>query len=310
MGEFLNAADWRCRADAHAERANELTRARRDRTARGLTEPVDDFLYTYYPYRPAQLRRWHPGAGVVLAGAGERASWRWYRPVGRTDDAEVDIAAFVRERGSAVRYIADLLRRTAGRPGRFGCFGMHEWAMVYRSDKHGTRHPIPLRLGADETDRVVESSRISCTHFDAFRFFTPDAVPRNELAPTRRSAPDLEQPGCLHAGMDIYKWATKLGPLVPGNLLLDAFELARDIRVLDMRAAPYDLSAWGYTAVPVETPAGKAQYVAAQRGFARRGNELRDRLVTALAPAEALADEFAGGVAEQPAGPTPSGTTS
>lgn len=32
----------------------------------------------------------------------------------------------------------------------------------------------------------------------------------------------------------------KLGPLVPGHLLLDAFELARDIRLLDMQAAPYD----------------------------------------------------------------------
>ena len=41
--------------------------------------------------------------------------------------------------------------------------------------------------------------------------------------------------------MDVYKWAVKLGPLVPGELLLDAFELAREIRRLDMEAAPYDL---------------------------------------------------------------------
>lgn len=286
----MESAQWRARAAAHADRADALTRARRERTARGRTEPVEDFLFTYYPYRPAQLRRWHPGSGVVLAGAADRASWRWYKPSG-SGDAEVDTAAFVRDRASAVGYIGDLLRRTAGRPGRFGCFGMHEWAMVYRSDKHGTRHPIPLRLGARETDKVVEENRLSCTHFDAFRFFTPDAVPRAEIAPTRQSAPDLEQPGCLHAGMDVYKWAIKLGPLVPGELLLDAFELARDIRVLDMRAAPYDLSEWGYTPVPVETPAGKAEYVAAQRGFARRGNELRRALIDALVPAERLVAE-------------------
>ena len=29
---------------------------------------------------------------------------------------------------------------------------------------------------------------------------------------------------------------------VPGELMLDAFELARDIRELDMRASPYDLT--------------------------------------------------------------------
>ncbi len=28
--------------------------------------PVDDFLFEYYPNRPAQLLRWHPGMGVVL----------------------------------------------------------------------------------------------------------------------------------------------------------------------------------------------------------------------------------------------------
>ena len=38
--------------------------------------------------------------------------------------------------------------------------------------------------------------------------------------------------------MDVYKWATKLGPVVPGDLLLDCFELAREIRTLDMQASP------------------------------------------------------------------------
>ena len=82
--------------------------------------------------------------------------------------------------------------------------------------------------------------------------------------------------------MDIYKWAVKLGPLVPGELLLDAFELAASIRELDMRASPYDLSAWGYEPVAIETPEGKAEYVRAQRGFAARGNALRERLVDAV----------------------------
>jgi hypothetical protein len=186
-----------------------------------------------------------------------------------------------------VRFIASLLERTASRPGTFGCFGLHEWAMVYRQGEH--RHDAPLRLAQSETDAVVESHRISCSHFDAFRFFTPEAVAHNRLQPTRETQPELEQPGCLHAGMDLYKWAVKLGPLVPGELLLDAFELARDIREVDMRASPYDLREWGYSPIAIETPTGKADYVAAQRRFADRGANVRSRLVTAARLALAVA---------------------
>ena len=147
--------------------------------------------------------------------------------------------------------------------------------MVYReTDEH--RHPLPLRLGAAGTDAVVETHKIRCTHFDAYRFFTPDAVELNTLRPTRGSMTAMEQPGCLHAGMDVYKWATKLGPAVPGDLLLDCFELARDIRTLDMQASPYDVTTYGLDPVTIETPEGKAEYVARQRGFAERGNALRD----------------------------------
>ena len=50
------------------------------------------------------------------------------------------------------------------------------------------------------------------------------------------TGPTFEQPGCLHAGMDLYKHAYRLTPLVASELVADCFELARDIRVLDMRA--------------------------------------------------------------------------
>ena len=55
-----------------------------------------------------------------------------------------------------------------------------------------------------------------------------------------------------------------------------------------MRASPYDLKAHGYAPVAIETPEGKAQYVAAQRESARRGAELRTRL---LAVCAALAED-------------------
>jgi hypothetical protein len=149
--------------------------------------------------------------------------------------------------------------------------------MVYRD--RDTRHAVPLRLGRDGTDSVVEAHQIRCTHFDAFRFFTPPAAGLNRLQPTRETQPDLEQPGCLHAGMDLYKWAYKLSPATPGELVADCFELAVEIRELDMRASPYDLAAHGYPPVAIETPEGKAAYVAGQRGFAERGAVLRTRLI-------------------------------
>ncbi|WP_341941965.1 3-methyladenine DNA glycosylase [Microbacterium sp. LWH10-1.2] len=273
----LTRSEWTEREQAHQRRADALTAAHRDRASRREKHPVWDFLFTYYAYKPAQLRRWHPGAGVVIDDAPERTGWRWYTPAGT--GLTPDASAFAADKPELAALIERMLRRTASRPGQFGCFGLHEWAMVYRQNEH--RHPVPLRLGQAGTDAVVENHDLRCTHFDAFRFFTPEAVPRNRRSLTREDQPLFEQPGCLHAGMDLYKWAMKLGPLIPGELLLDAFELARDIRLLDMEAAPYDLSAWDVVPVPVETAEGKAEYVRRQRGFAERGAALRSALLDA-----------------------------
>jgi hypothetical protein len=49
--------------------------------------------------------------------------------------------------------------------------------------------------------------------------------------------------------------------------------------VLDMRASPYDLTDLGHPPVRIETPAGKAEYAAAQRVFAERAALLRSRLI-------------------------------
>ena len=150
--------------------------------------------------------------------------------------------------------------------------------MVYKQGDD-TRHMLPLRLGAAGTDEVVEAHQIRCSHFDAFRFFTPEAAPLNRLQPTRDDQPALEQPGCLHAGMDLFKWTHKLLPLLPSELVLDCFELARDIRLLDMQASPYDVSRFGEDAVMIETPEGKAEYSRRQREFADRAAPLRAQIV-------------------------------
>lgn len=269
-------------ARAHADRADALTAPHRERRRTGELHPVEDFLYEYYGVKPSLLRRWHPGVGVTLGptaqGPAEHAAWRWY---GVHDDGSVglDVEAFLADRGETVAYVRRLLDATASRPATLGCLGLHEWAMVYRQDDARRRHSLPLRLGREGTDAVVDAHPVRCSHIDAFRFFTPDAVPLNRLQPTRETQVDLEQPGCLHANMDLLKWSLKLGPAVPGGLLLDAFALAAEIRLLDMQASPYDLSSLGEPAVAIETPEGRAEYVARQRAFAERSAGLRVRLL-------------------------------
>src|ERR1700755_1630348 len=114
--------------------------------------------------------------------------------------------------------------------------------MVYRSTapRHST---VPLRLGAAATDAVVESLPVHCTHYDAFRFFTPQARGRNAVLPARSNQAEHEQPGCLHATMDLYKWAYKLAPAPPADLVADCFALAVRGRGLELRASRQDLHA-------------------------------------------------------------------
>ena len=297
--EILDESTWRARAAAHAERVDRWVQPHLSRRREGIVHPVHDFLFTYYSQRPAALRRWHPGWGVALLGAPEFVDQRGYSrmvPIERalpgaesgSDDWGLSVSVdYLQSQLLLVESIHRLLAATAGRTPTLACFGLHEWAMVHRSDR--TRHDWPLRLGGSGTDEVVESHRIACSHFDAFRFFTDSARPLNTLQPGRDDRPSYEQPGCLHAGMDLYKHAFRLTPLVPSELVADCFALAWDIRELDMRASPYDFSELGFGPVRIETPEGKQEYVAAQRAFAERGAPLRQRLIEACEGLRAVA---------------------
>jgi hypothetical protein len=277
----LDVEQWTARADDYAVRVDTLVAPHVKRARAGEAHPVWDFLFSYYSLRPGQLRCWHPGYGVLLAGGEAVRQYRGRR--GYTADAAgVTVSkTYLHSRLDTISFVARLLRATVRRPARLNCFGLHEWAMVYRSGavRHGH---VPLRLGAAATDTVVEAEiagPLRCSHFDAFRFFSADAAPRNTASLSRETQQDWEQPGCLHANMDLYKWSYKLSPLIDSELLLDCLELAAAAREIDMRASPYDLRDYGYTPIAVEHAAGRAEYVRCQRAIASRAAPLRAALL-------------------------------
>jgi hypothetical protein len=280
-GIVLDADQWASRADDYAVRVEAFVTPHAERARCGESHPVWDFLFSYYSLRPRQLRCWHPGYGVRLAGAEAFRRYRARRGYTR-DEAGVAVSEdYLRGRLDTISFVADLLRATGQRQPQLNCFGLHEWAMIYRSS--AVRHDrVPLRLGAAGTDTVVEAEvagPLRCSHFDAYRFFTADAAPRNTGSPSRANQQDWEQPGCLHANMDLYKWSYKLSPLIDSELLLDCLELAAAAREIDMRASPYDLTDFGYTPIPVEDAAGRAEYVRCQRAIASRAAPLRAALL-------------------------------
>ncbi|MCP1387018.1 3-methyladenine DNA glycosylase [Corynebacterium sp. TA-R-1] len=267
---------------AHVARAERWTVPHLERRTRGTSHPVWDLLFDYYPVRASHLTRWHPGLGAALADASAtRHKDLPFYTVGADGAVALDTEAFLAKRGRDMERIAGLLEATASRQPHFDCFGMHEWAMVYRAD--APRHDLPLRLGREGTDAVVEKHQLRCSHFDAYRFFTPAAVPLNLTVLDRETQAEHDQPGCVHVAMDLYKWAAKMGPVVPGELLLDTFELATRARTLDMEASPYDCTSLGFGVVAVETPEGKAEYVARQRALAADAAPIRGQLIALLA---------------------------
>lgn len=276
MSAVVDVTSWQNRRDEHRRRVEEVIgpylRSRRN----GRQHPVLDFLFTYYSSRPAHIRRWHPGFGVTLADADAARGFLRVRGYQRVADGVRVDPDMLQSKVGAVAQTLRSLESTAARTPRFGCFGLHEWAMVYRATT--PRHDLPLRLGTEGTDAVVEAMPLRCTHFDAFRFFTAAAEPRNETPLVPADRHQREQPGCLHTTMDLYRSCFRLAPLIETELTLRAFELARDARELDMRASPYDLSAHGYQPVPVETAAGRAEYVREQNLITQRGTQLRTEI--------------------------------
>lgn len=281
--EYLTEAQWQHLSREHLIEVKHWTQPYRQRKASHQPHPVFDFLFSYYPFSPGKLEQWHPGYGIKLISTGQCPKTFQSRHYRRDDGLVFLNPEIITEKELfRLRWIHNLLSLTQNRAPHFACHGLHEWAMVYRGNDIRHRESTPLRLPQDEIDKMVSSRSINCSHFDAYRFFSPDARSYNKLQPTMDSRPEYEQPGCLHTNMDLYKWASKCMPWVGSSLLWKCFKLALKARELDMRASPYELSSYGYSPVKIETSEGRTEYETRQREISRLGIPLRQQLIQSL----------------------------
>lgn len=280
----LSEATWRRLAADHAQRVSEWTTPHLERRKRGIAHPVLDFLFDYYPFSPGKLLSWHPGYGVVLTGDVDRylASPAYTRTSDGGATATLDWLN--PSRRARLDMTIRILEGTASRPAKTGCFGLHEWAMVYGLEQDQIRHEkVPLRISPSAIRETVDDIGLRCTHIDAYRFFTAEAEPMNATTPTRATQAMDDQPGCLHTSMDLYKFAFWHSPLVSSDLVFDCFVNAAHTRELDMRASPYDVTPFGLEPIKVETPDGRRKYADEQRRMMKRTDPLRERLRNSLA---------------------------
>jgi len=151
--------------------------------------------------------------------------------------------------------------------------------MVYKLPPEALRHQLPLRLPSDQLAAFVESQNLCCSHYDAYRFFTKEARPLNIFDPLLETRLQMEQAGCIHANMDLYKWSSKLWPWIGSDFLAKCFFLALECRELDMRASPYDLKAYGCLPIPIETEEGRKEYQKRQQHLTEKSQILRRELL-------------------------------
>jgi hypothetical protein len=287
--KLLPRQHWQARATAHAARVTDWADRFIERRDRGQKHPVEDFLFTYYNFPPGKLKPWFPALSISLEVKDEdlvaEPHLQQYPAMTiQQNIAALDPTLIPTKTRALATWVAELCQRVLDRPARFRCFGLHEWAMVYQQTADQIRHQgYELRLLPTELASFVESQALCCTHYDAFRFFTHAARPLNAFSPTLDTRQDHEQGACLHANMDLYKWATKLWPWIGSDLVGEAFALAIEGRILDMRASPYRLTHLGYEPITIETAEGRQHYENAQRALAEKSRPLRQRLALAAA---------------------------
>lgn len=279
--KFLSSEDYKFKTKTHHALVSPIADAFLKRRGFGKKHPVYDFLFTYYSFSPAKLKQWVPSFEecIKFDEEDDLSNFDSYWFMTQNNILQLNSDRLREQTLTLAKFIKDLCTSILAKTPRFGCFGLHEWAMVYKLSQEDIRHAdYPLRISAYELAKFVESQNLRCTHYDAYRFFTDEAKPLNLFKPTLQGRIENEQAGCLHVNMDLYKWATKLWPWIGSDFIAKAFLLALEGRELDMRASPYDLLADGYTPICIETEAGRTEYKQAQQNYFQKSLYLREEL--------------------------------
>lgn len=275
---------WTANAKKHSDLMGVYADAFVARRGKGQSHPVHDFMFTYYSCSPTKLKQWVPSFQQELVVTPElMQEYPWLKDywfIQKEDLLTLNKERIQENTIGIAKFIINLCENILQQAPRFGCYGLHEWAMVYKLSQEQVRHTgHRLRLAPEDLARFVQQQTICCSHYDAYRFFTEEAKPLNVLNPTLASRIQMEQGGCLHANMDLYKWATKLWPWIGSDFIAKTFLLAFEIRELDMRASPYDLLDEGYSPICIETEEGRKLYQQEQQNFASRSTGLRQELL-------------------------------
>lgn len=279
-----------------------------------MTDPISNFMCDFYGVKPRRLLEWSPGPLVGIAQPFQDESCRSLLlrgnsrhgvardllfagnvtdTVGMFDPQHIPLATL-----DAFRIDRSILTATESRAPSFSCFGLHEWAILYHPP--GTPEPVrhqerdnpnlKLRVSQETINGVVEgripkskdTAPLRCTHFDAIRFFHPDARPHNTVIPepNRKTQAINEQPGCVHSHMDLLFYALRLGPFLSSDVFRECLQCAMDSRAVDVRATPYAVD----DPICVEQVTGRKEYARAQEELFERAKPVRRRLIEAYGP--------------------------
>ena len=134
--KILESVHWKQAMADHKDRVQEWTTPYKKRRSKTESHPVHDFLFSYYSYSIGRLESWHPPAGTHLEFSPtenkhipSHFSENYYTKKGGY--LFLDPTKSV-SRLNSHRWILQLLEHTQKNKPIYGCYGMHEWAMVYK----------------------------------------------------------------------------------------------------------------------------------------------------------------------------------
>ena len=224
-----------------------------------------------------------PARGVAPRAGGRAARRRGVPRAGpatsRTSAACASTRAALPRLAPTARFVRTLLTATAARPARLSCFGLHEWAMVYRSPRPGTP---PCRSGWAPRAPTRSSRPCPCTAPTTTRSGSSPrrARPRNAVAPGARrpgGARAARLPARHHGSLQVGLQARPRHPGRPGGRRASSSRPTSASSTCG--PAPTTSPRSATRRCPSRPPAGRAAYARAQANFALRAAPLRERLV-------------------------------